>query len=124
MTKKELAKYKEALLAKLNELAKAGHGTDDLAVENTADSLDVTRLVMDRDVLVHNLNHESSVISAVKAALQRVETNDFGICITCEEPIGKKRLEALPWAPRCVTCQGLAEKEKAGYTLPAQQAFA
>jgi DnaK suppressor protein len=40
-----------------------------------------------------------------------METEQFGICMECEEPISAKRLDALPWARYCVSCQ---EKIAAG----------
>src|SRR5216683_7580029 len=41
----------------------------------------------------------------VEEALDRIEAGDYGICLSCEEPIPAKRLQALPWAKFCVTCQ-------------------
>jgi len=37
--------------------------------------------------------------------LHRIETEHYGICPECDEPISAKRLEAVPWARYCVTCQ-------------------
>ena len=31
----------------------------------------------------------------------------YGVCMECEEPISTKRLDAVPWAKYCVTCQDL-----------------
>jgi DnaK suppressor protein len=38
-------------------------------------------------------------------ALHRIEHNSYGICMECEEPISAKRLDAVPWARYCVSCQ-------------------
>ncbi len=35
------------------------------------------------------------------------------ICIDCDMPIPKQRLEKMPSAPRCVECQTLHEKQEA-----------
>jgi DnaK suppressor protein len=32
----------------------------------------------------------------------------YGVCATCGDPIPAERLEALPWATRCIACQSLA----------------
>jgi DnaK suppressor protein len=40
----------------------------------------------------------------IETALQRVETDDFGFCVTCDEPIGEKRLELDPATPLCINC--------------------
>ncbi|MFA5889130.1 MAG: TraR/DksA C4-type zinc finger protein [Candidatus Paceibacterota bacterium] len=34
------------------------------------------------------------------------------MCTDCDEPIGLKRLEALPEASRCVTCEEKFEEDK------------
>jgi DnaK suppressor protein len=41
----------------------------------------------------------------INDALHRIETEHYGICLECEEPISQKRLDAVPWAKYCVTCQ-------------------
>src|SRR5579862_8940440 len=41
----------------------------------------------------------------IEEALDRIEAGDYGVCLGCEEPIPAKRLQAVPWAKYCVTCQ-------------------
>jgi DnaK suppressor protein len=45
----------------------------------------------------------------VENALARLEEGDFGACDECEEKMSKKRLDAIPWARYCVSCQELVE---------------
>ena len=40
----------------------------------------------------------------IKTALTRIENNDFGYCVTCDEPIAEKRLEFDPSTPLCIGC--------------------
>src|ERR1700755_1287282 len=40
----------------------------------------------------------------INDALHRIDTDQYGICLECEEPISTKRLDAVPWAKYCVTC--------------------
>ncbi len=47
----------------------------------------------------------------VNEALDRIQTGDYGICLNCDQPIPAKRLQALPWARYCVTCQEQFAKE-------------
>ncbi len=48
----------------------------------------------------------SAVIEAqqVHAALTRIDDGTYGECSTCGEPIGEKRLQALPYATQCIDC--------------------
>jgi DnaK suppressor protein len=41
----------------------------------------------------------------IEDALRRMERGAYGTCLECEEPISVKRLNAVPWARYCVTCQ-------------------
>lgn len=46
-------------------------------------------------------------LADVKRARAKVDEQTHGSCDRCGEPIPAGRLEALPWAVRCVTCAGL-----------------
>jgi DnaK suppressor protein len=54
----------------------------------------------------------------INDALHRMDTNQYGICLECEEPISTKRLDAVPWAKYCVSCQeSIAARIAAGDLL-------
>ena len=43
-------------------------------------------------------------LQRINAALARIDSNDFGFCLTCGEDIEEKRLEHDPTAPTCMVC--------------------
>jgi DnaK suppressor protein len=43
-------------------------------------------------------------IKRINAALRRIENDEFGLCLKCEEEINPKRLEVDPSAPLCIDC--------------------
>lgn len=43
------------------------------------------------------------------AALKRIQTNVYGICIDCGDEISLERLSAYPTAKRCFKCQQIKE---------------
>ena len=47
----------------------------------------------------------------VVVALSAIESEEYGFCRLCEEPIGFKRLQAKPEAPFCVGCQAKKENQ-------------
>ena len=51
-------------------------------------------------------------LALIDAALARLDDGTFGICVRCGRPIAAERLDALPWAPRCIDCQRLADRER------------
>jgi len=48
----------------------------------------------------------------VDEALARFGAGTFGDCVRCGKAIARDRLEALPWAARCIDCQRLAGRER------------
>ena len=51
-------------------------------------------------------------LELVTEALARLDDGTFGRCIRCGRPILPDRLEALPWAARCIDCQRLAARDR------------
>jgi len=43
-------------------------------------------------------------IRKIEAALGRMASGDYGVCVKCGEPISEKRLSAVPHAARCINC--------------------
>lgn len=43
-------------------------------------------------------------IAQINAALSRIEEGSYGECATCGEPVGEKRLDAIPHAAQCIAC--------------------
>ena len=54
---------------------------------------------------------ERQQLQLVEEALARIPGGDFGTCRECSEPIDTKRLQAVPWATRCLKCQEQVERE-------------
>lgn len=48
---------------------------------------------------------DMKLLREISDALQRIEQGTYGVCLECDEPISVKRLEAVPWARYCVSCQ-------------------
>ena len=46
----------------------------------------------------------------IEEALEAIEDGDYGICEECEEAIGEKRLQLMPFARFCVRCQSELER--------------
>jgi DnaK suppressor protein len=53
-----------------------------------------------------------SQLALVDDALARLDAGSFGRCVRCGRPIAPDRLEALPWAARCIDCQRLGARER------------
>jgi RNA polymerase-binding transcription factor DksA len=40
----------------------------------------------------------------IEAALERLDSGEYGFCVTCGEPISQERLNILPYTPFCRNC--------------------
>ena len=52
------------------------------------------------------------LLAQVDAALQRLDDGSYGVCARCGQDIAAERLEALPYAAYCITCQSEVERER------------
>lgn len=64
----------------------------------------------------------TSRLEEIDGALSRIQDGTYGQCADCGSPIPPRRLEALPFAMLCVTCQSSADKRsrRAGGVAMAQ----
>jgi DnaK suppressor protein len=51
-------------------------------------------------------------LQQIAAALTAHGEGTYGICRSCDEPVGYPRLKARPESPLCVECQGVRERER------------
>ena len=60
--------------------------------------------------------HERRELKEIDDALLRIERGEFGRCESCEGPIGRQRLAAVPEARFCIACSQEAEKRQSPRT--------
>ena len=48
------------------------------------------------------LANDQALMQEIKDALKRLDDGTYGRCIDCGQAIPEKRLEAIPWAARCM----------------------
>ncbi len=51
-----------------------------------------------------NLKSAKKLISNLKIALDKLDDQDFGVCVTCKKQIPLERILAIPEAKLCVQC--------------------
>lgn len=115
MDKKRLDYYRKKLLAKREELLRVisrteeeGRTADD---DPTVDLADKAANSYTKEFLFGQTNHDRFTLQLVDDALGRVRDSTYGLCVHCHEEVQQKRLEAVPWARHCITCQ---EKQEQG----------
>ena len=117
LNKKELKKFQELLEEKRKAVLERAR--EMLAVENMA--LDTNDLPDEMDLASSEYlqsfefrlrGREKSLLSKLDLALKKIDEGTFGVCEVCEEPIGKKRLEARPETTLCIKCKEDQEREE------------
>jgi RNA polymerase-binding protein DksA len=124
MTKPELDKYKKLLLKKKEEILQAvKHIEQDTLNRSQRDAsgdlsaytlhmADTATDSYDREFSLGLASNAQQILYEIDEALKRVKEKDFGNCLTCEKPIPKKRLRALPYAGLCIACQAKEETKR------------
>lgn len=77
--------------------------------EDTLDVADQAVLSYQKELIFSQGTEGHTQLSLVRLALERLREGSFGHCLHCGNPIGEKRLEALPWTPYCIECQEKVE---------------
>jgi DnaK suppressor protein len=112
MTRAELSKQRKLLEDKLAELSMVVRNREGIAIEQNADALDEVQNAVEREFAIRNLDRGSQLLRNVRQALSRLDDGTWGICLRCGEDINPKRLNAVPWAPYCISCQQWADEQK------------
>lgn len=92
------------LRAQLDQLAAPSGDTGDISFGKRVG--DGTALAVERLSQVAAHERLLALLTDVQRAQQKVDDGTYGSCDGCGEQIAPARLEALPWAVRCVQCAG------------------
>lgn len=58
--------------------------------------------------------NDQSLLAQVDAALSRMDRGEYGVCTRCGNEIDFDRLQAIPHAELCISCQQLVEDNPRG----------
>ena len=67
------------------------------------------RTSAEQDLDLTLMEMQADTCRRIDEALQRLEQGTYGSCEECDEEIPAARLQALPFATLCMTCQELQE---------------
>lgn len=114
MTATQRKTYKNILLNKLKELTSTISGKREAGLKDfeevEADVYDVCAQAYSKEEYYSLCERDLQVLAMVKAALEKINTDAYGLCEECEKPINEKRLKALPWVKYCIRCQSRMEE--------------
>jgi len=111
--RKILLDERDRVTLTVENLHEANSGSlEDETEEETYDNhlADSATATLNREIDYTLEENSEHVLSGINEALDRIESGTFGSCARCGKQIGEERLEALPYATRCIDCQRLAER--------------
>ncbi|PIE16449.1 MAG: dimethylmenaquinone methyltransferase [Rhodobacterales bacterium] len=101
----DLQKRRAALLERLEELEKRLQQIDEeLDAHNAKDWEDMATEREEDEVLEGMGLSGQAEIRMIKAALARMDADEYGYCVECGDDISPERLDVLPFTPFCRVC--------------------
>ena len=115
MDDKQLAVFKQRLLHQQEELLSLKQTGEEAVRTVELDQSSVGRLsrmdALQGQAMSQERERRRQVeLQEIDAALQRIESGDYGLCVRCGEEIAMKRLEFAPATPLCIDCASKSDE--------------
>ena len=109
MSESDLENMRKALTRRLEELRRS---IDDTAASRKSVQLDQTTVgrlsrmdaMQMQAMALAEERMRNQEIERIKGTLVRIDSDDFGYCVTCGEEIAPKRLAVDPTSATCIRC--------------------
>ncbi len=101
----DTAKIKTDLQARLESLENRVQQLEESLRSEHSANFSEQAIERENDEVKEQLEMEAmNEIVAIRNALGRIDADTYGVCTSCGNDIGEKRLEILPYAGCCVKC--------------------
>ncbi len=87
----------------------------DTAVDTDGDEGDQSQANLILAMVQEQKNRNNLKIKLLNECIDKIDSNEYGLCEECEENIEIKRLMILPEAKYCIACAERIEKELKGF---------
>jgi len=115
MTKDQVKKFREILLSKkaeiLSSVTKEEEEGREAVSPGAKDPYDAATEAYGQESSFAISEAGRQTLGDIMEALKKMEEGTYGVCDVCNKPIDMPRLEAVPQARLCISCQEAAEKE-------------
>jgi C4 zinc finger domain protein, dksA/traR family len=118
MDAKFIQKMQDLLIKSRNEILKdlaqknADFSEMNSSDDNLTDYADIASSFTDQQMLGSIGLQDMNRLKQINSALLRIQEGKYGKCIKCKKEISLERLEAIPYALKCIQCQESDEKQK------------
>jgi len=124
MNKKDLEYFKQLLLKKRKEMSDHMESIKENEMDTTVKEAsgdhssyafhmaDQGTDAMEREKSFFYAQRDGRLLYHIDQAMERMENKTYGNCHSCNEPISRDRLEAVPHARLCIQCKSKEEKNR------------
>jgi len=74
------------------------------------DFIDIASDDIDRKTLEALSTQDVKRLRLIDSAISRIHNDRYGLCMKCNKKIPRERLEAIPYALMCISCQSSDER--------------
>ena len=114
MNKRQRQRFNKLLLEKresLLQLVQAARKSEKEGTTKEAPDLgDRALSTVIRDLSYQLSAAERDILRRVDDALDRIEKDEYGVCLACGNKVQIGRLDAVPWARHCIECEELQDR--------------
>ncbi|HOL35523.1 MAG TPA: TraR/DksA family transcriptional regulator [bacterium] len=121
VNQKDLKVFKDMLIKEKSRILKSitqlEENTQQAARGNVSEGAGVPTHIADfgtdafeKDLDLNLTSSEIELLQMIEESLKKIETRKYGICESCNKPISKARLKAIPYTKYCIKCQRAQEK--------------
>jgi DnaK suppressor protein len=107
--RQELETKRDALTSAISSSTRSSQ-SDEHRRELFKDPFGMASITHDDEVVAAVVDTRARQLEEIHRALADMDAGRYGICRDCGEEIAKARLKVLPFATRCVGCQGRSEQ--------------
>ena len=107
--RRELETQRDALTNAITSSTRSSQ-QDDHRREIFKDPFGMASITHDDEVIAAVVDTRARQLEEIDRALADIDAGRYGTCRDCGEEISRARLKILPFATRCVTCQGKMEE--------------
>lgn len=111
-SRSELVNIQKTLSVKRDEIANIMRKNQDMEpiTSEVGDEADQAGLSLEKEMIFELSDNERMALDQIEGALRKIEKGTYGLCESCQKPIMKQRLQAMPFARYCIGCQSSSER--------------
>ncbi|MFA6029283.1 MAG: TraR/DksA C4-type zinc finger protein [Elusimicrobiota bacterium] len=111
-SRSELVTIQKTLSVKREEISNMMRKNQDMEpiTSEVGDEADQAGLSLEKEMIFELSDNERMALDQIEGALRKIEKGTYGLCESCQKPIMKQRLHAMPFARYCIGCQSSSER--------------